>query len=66
MYIYFCEQCKSLESAKEIDGKYNCNSCGNRMLPLECSLDEWNEFSNDEMLETIKKAQKLVEIKKPD
>jgi uncharacterized surface protein with fasciclin (FAS1) repeats len=34
-------------------------------LPLGVTVDEWNGFSNDEMLETIEKARKPIEIKKP-
>ncbi len=66
MYIYFCEKCNSFEAFKSKTGSFKCPNCGVDFLPLGVTVDEWNNFSNDEMLETIDKARKpKVEIKKP-
>lgn len=66
MYIYFCDRCNNYEAFKSKTGYFECPDCGEDFLPLEVTVDEWNDFSNDEMLEAIERARKpKIKIKKP-
>lgn len=69
MFIYFCQGCKKLEVIKSKTGSFKCPICGKDYLPLQVTVDEWNGFSNEQMLDAIERAKqtvtKLVEIKTP-
>ncbi len=65
MFIYFCKKCNNLESFKSKTGSFKCPECGEEFLPLGVTVDEWNGFSNEEMLNAIERAKNPVEIKKP-
>lgn len=65
MFIYFCEHCSKFNAFKSKTGSFTCPDCGNEYLPLLTTVDEWNNFSNDEMLDAIEQAQNPIEIKKP-
>lgn len=65
MYIFFCEHCSKLDAFKSKTGSFKCPDCGREYLALEVTVEEWNELSNDEMLDRIEKAKKPVEIKSP-
>ena len=56
MYIYFCEKCQEFEAFKSNNGDFKCPNCGCEYLALGVTVDEWNGFSNDEMLDTIDRA----------
>jgi ribosomal protein L32 len=63
-YVYYCRKCNNLETSPEKDGNLQCSSCGESMMPLKVSQDEWNELSNEEMLNLINKPSQNT-LKKP-
>ena len=60
MFIFFCDNCKSFEAFDSYSGDFKCPNCGQEYLPLGFTIDEWNELTNDEMLQAIENAKKLV------
>lgn len=60
MFIYFCERCKRFEAFESKTGDFKCPGCSSKYLPLGVIVDEWNGFSNDEMLKTIEDARKMA------
>lgn len=73
MFIFFCEECKEFEVFKSKDGSFTCPKCGKKYLPLGTTVDEWNSYSNDQMLDAIETAKenakevarKQIKIKVP-
>lgn len=65
MYIYYCQNCKEFDAFNSEDGKYNCPICGRSYLSLGVQSDEWNNYSNEEMLELIEHKRRSAGIKKP-
>lgn len=65
MYIYYCQKCNEFEAFKSKTGVFRCPDCGEEYVPLEVTVDEWNNYSNDEMLDAIKNAKQPVAIKQP-
>ena len=65
MFIYFCKNCSKFDAFEDKTGKNVCPDCGKEFAPLGVTIEEWNEFSNEEMLALIEKVQK-PEIKSPD
>ena len=61
MYVYFCRSCKSLKEFPSKEGGYICTECGRAMSSLGVTTEEWNSFTNDEMLDVIERT----EVKKP-
>lgn len=65
MYIYYCPNCNGFDSFDTETGEHLCPSCNKLYLPLQTSVEDWNNMSNDEMLSTIERAKKPA-IKIPD
>ncbi len=65
MFIFFCKNCNKFEAFKSKAGGFKCPDCGQEYLSLGVTVDEWNNFSNDEMLDVIEKAKNPVTIKTP-
>lgn len=64
-YVYYCKKCNELETNAEIDKKLDCYSCGETMIPLKITEDEWNGLSNDEMIRVINRSSHST-LKKPN
>ena len=47
-----------------MDSIQACSECGKKLIPLKISMNDWNNFSNDEMLDAIEDAQNSI-LKKP-
>ena len=65
MYIYYCENCQTFRAFKGRNDIYMCSDCGDELLFLDVSLDAWNTYTNDQMLDTIDNAKAGKAIKKP-
>lgn len=63
MYIYYCDKCKAFESFVGVDEEWKCKECGNDLLSLGVTIDEWNALSEDQMLTTINYAKEEQEKK---
>lgn len=63
MFIYFCDKCKAFECFVEADEEWKCKECGNTLLPLGVTIDEWNALSEADMLKTINYARDEAERK---
>lgn len=67
MFIYYCENCNEFKAFQSQKGNFKCPGCGKEFLALDVSIDDWNQLSNEEMLQAINKAKEpTVYIKKPD
>ncbi len=64
-FVYFCTKCNNLELQEEISGQYRCSSCGEMLLPLKKTADEWNNCSESDMMSIIENAKNPVGLKKP-
>ncbi len=64
MFIFFCENCKKFDAFKSETGNFKCPDCGGEYLPLGVTVDEWNNYSDEQMLEAIKNSQK-PQIRRP-
>ncbi len=65
MYIFYCQKCNEIDALKSKTGIYKCPDCGSNYLPLGVTVDEWNEFSDDEIRNTILKAKNSA-VKTPN
>lgn len=53
MYIYYCNKCQSFESFVGVAEEYRCKDCGNDLLSLGVTIDDWNAMSEEDMMRTI-------------
>lgn len=65
MFVYYCQNCNKFEVFKSKTGDYKCPECGDDYLALKVEINEWNRYSNDQMLEVIRDALNPFEVKKP-
>ncbi len=65
-FIYYCPKCVKFNAFKSKTGSFKCPDCGNQFLSLGVTVDDWNNYTNDEMLDAIEKAKNPVFIKTPD
>ena len=76
MFLHYCEECNLIQINIDKTRRFRCSKCGKNMIPLECTADEWNSFTQDEMRDVVDRAcekyadnlpeKEKVEIKKPD
>lgn len=64
MFVYHCDKCKAFESFVEADEDWKCKECGNDLMPLGVTIDEWNALSEENMMKTINFAREEAERKK--
>ncbi len=63
-YVYYCTKCNNLEINDDPEGQYKCSACGEPLLSLHKTAEEWNDLSNEEMIYVIETG-KRVRIRKP-
>lgn len=62
MFVYYCKKCQYLEERENLDGVYKCNECGEQLISLKLSTNEWNSLTEEEMTNCIKKAERPKEL----
>lgn len=64
-FIYYCPKCVKFNAFKSKTGSFKCPDCGGEFSSLGVTVGDWNNYTNDEMLDVIEKAKKPVVIKEP-
>ncbi len=66
-YVFFCAKCNNLEIRDDVVGQYKCDTCGEYLLSLGKTMEQWNELSNEEMSRQIKMVRQYKQtVSEPD
>lgn len=55
-YLYFCKNCRTLETDSKDNRPFRCEECGGKYQPLHVTVQEWNNSSREEKNSIVKKA----------